>query len=339
MTESIIGRARDKGLIDISIVDIREFTTNKHRKTDDYPFGGGAGMVMAPQPLFDALEALGTSGKRLVYMSPRGRRLDNRLVSELAAESAIIVLCGHYEGVDERVIRHFAMEEVSVGDYILTGGEIPAMLLIDAVARLQPDVIGNPDANAEESVYSGLLEYPQYTQPRDFRSLEVPEVLLSGNHKAIRLWKFEESLKLTMERRPDLFGRFLAENSEGGGLPEGKGGGAGRLGASEGTTLPGPGASEGAEPPGEGGSVGTTLPGPGASEGTTPLGPGAGEGTTLPGLGASEGTTLPGPGASEGAEPPGEGGSVGIGRRRVLDKDEKKILAAYAEKFRQGQDG
>jgi tRNA (guanine37-N1)-methyltransferase len=212
MTESILGRARDRGLIDISVEDIRGFTADKHRKTDDYPFGGGAGMVMSPQPVFDALEHLGISGKRLIYMSPRGRRLDKGLVSELAAEESIIILCGHYEGMDERVISHFAMEEISVGDYILTGGELPAMLLIDAVARFLPDVIGNPEAHDEESVYSGLLEYPQYTQPRAFRGLEVPEVLLSGNHKAIRLWKFEESLKITMERRPDLFGCFLAEN-------------------------------------------------------------------------------------------------------------------------------
>jgi tRNA (guanine37-N1)-methyltransferase len=209
MSESILGRAREKGILDLEIADIRDYTANRHRKTDDYPFGGGAGMVLTPQPIFDALEHMGTEGKRLIYMSPRGRRLDPALVGELAGEKAILLLCGHYEGVDQRVLDHFRMEEISVGDYILTGGELPAMLLIDAVARMLPGVLGNPEAHGEESLYSGLLEYPQYTQPREFRGLAAPEILLSGNHRRIRLWKFEESLRLTMDRRPDLFLRFL----------------------------------------------------------------------------------------------------------------------------------
>jgi tRNA (guanine37-N1)-methyltransferase len=209
LSESIIGRARQKGILDLEIADIRAYTTDKHRKTDDYPFGGGAGMVLMPQPMFDALEHMGTCGKRRVYMSPRGRLLDPALVGELAAEAAILLICGHYEGLEQRVIDHFGIEEISVGDYILPGGELPAMVLIDAVTRMLPGVLGNPQAHGDESIYSGLLEYPQYTRPRDFRGLEAPEVLLSGNHRRITLWKFEESLRLTMDRRPDLFRRFL----------------------------------------------------------------------------------------------------------------------------------
>ncbi|MDR1572529.1 MAG: tRNA (guanosine(37)-N1)-methyltransferase TrmD [Clostridiales Family XIII bacterium] len=211
--ESIIGRAREKGLLEIEVADIRAYSADRHHKADDYPFGGGAGMVMTPQPLFDALEHFGAGGpecaKRLIYMSPKGRLLDRRMIEGLAAEGELLILCGHYEGIDERVLERFGMDEVSVGDFILTGGELPAMILIDAVARMLPEVLGNPLAHAEESIYSGLLEYPQYTQPRDFRGMKVPETLLSGNHRLIHLWKFEESLRLTLERRPDLFLLFL----------------------------------------------------------------------------------------------------------------------------------
>jgi tRNA (guanine37-N1)-methyltransferase len=211
---SILGRARAKGVLDIEITDIRSFSTDKHRKTDDYPFGGGAGMVLTPQPLFDATERIGTDGKRLICLSPKGRRFDHALASELAREEALLLLCGHYEGIDQRVLDRFDFEEISVGDYILTGGELPAMILIDATARLLPGALGNPRTHDEESVCSGLLEYPQYTQPRCFRGMDVPETLLSGDHKRIKLWKFEASLRLTMERRPDLFARFL-ENRDG----------------------------------------------------------------------------------------------------------------------------
>ena len=215
-TESVIGRAAERGLLEIEVTDIRDYSAARHHKTDDYPFGGGAGMIMTPQPLFDALDHLGASGagraKRLIYMSPRGRLLDTDMIHELAAENELLILCGHYEGIDERVLERFGLEEVSIGDFILTGGELPAMILIDAVARLLPGVLGNPGAHTEESIYSGLLEYPQYTQPREFRGMKVPEVLLSGNHKLIRLWKFEESLRLTLERRPDLFLRFTEQS-------------------------------------------------------------------------------------------------------------------------------
>jgi tRNA (guanine37-N1)-methyltransferase len=215
LDDSILGRAREKGILEVETFDIRPFAANKHRKTDDYPFGGGAGMVLTPQPVFDALDALGTDGKRLIYMSPKGRLLNQTLVGELAGEDALLLLCGHYEGLDQRVTEHFGFEEISVGDYILTGGELPAMILIDAVARTLPGALGNPRAHDEESIRSGLLEYPQYTRPATFRGMDVPETLLSGDHKRIRLWNFEESIKLTRARRPDLFARFL---ERGGGL-------------------------------------------------------------------------------------------------------------------------
>jgi tRNA (guanine37-N1)-methyltransferase len=210
----VLGRARERGALAIEIVDIRSFSTDKHRKTDDYPFGGGAGMILTPQPVFDALEHLGTAGKRLIYMSPGGRLLKQALVRELAREETLLILCGRYEGIDRRVLDRFPFEEISVGDYILTGGELPAMLLIDATARMLPDVLGNPRAHDEESFCAGLLEYPQYTRPANFRSLEAPEALLSGDHKRIRLWKFEASLRLTRERRPDLFAQFLENPGE-----------------------------------------------------------------------------------------------------------------------------
>lgn len=209
MSRSMTGRAEQNGLIGFNFVNIRDYSDNKHKRADDYPFGGGRGMLMMPQPIFDAMEAVGADKKRVLYMSPRGRLLDRELIEELSRETEIVIICGHYEGVDQRVLDHWQAEEVSVGDYILTGGELPAMILMDAVARLVPGVLASRDAALEESVYSGLLEYPQYTQPRSFRGIDVPEVLLSGNHKKIRLWKFEESLKLTKRLRPDLFNDFV----------------------------------------------------------------------------------------------------------------------------------
>ncbi len=206
---SILGRAREKQILDIQLTNIRDYSLDKHKKTDDYPFGGGAGMVMSADPVFRSLEAVEAAGKRMIYMSPRGRMLDHALIQELSQESELVLLCGHYEGIDQRIIDHWDMEEISVGDYILTGGELPAMILIDAVARLLPEVLGGSDANQEESIYSGLLEYPQYTKPRSYRGLEVPEVLVSGNHKKIHLWQLHKSLELTRERRPDLWDSFL----------------------------------------------------------------------------------------------------------------------------------
>ena len=213
-TSSILGRAAEKNLIDIRLTDIREYTKNKHRKVDDYPFGGGQGMVMMPQPIFDALRGIKAEGKKILYMSPRGRVLDKDKIQELSQLSELVILCGHYEGVDQRVIDCWEMEEVSIGDYILTGGELPAMVLVDSVARLIPGVLSGEDSAMEESVYSGLLEYPQYTQPREYEDILVPEILLSGHHKNIDLWRFEKSLELTRKVRPDMFENYCRERTQ-----------------------------------------------------------------------------------------------------------------------------
>ncbi|HHU18038.1 MAG: tRNA (guanosine(37)-N1)-methyltransferase TrmD [Anaerovoracaceae bacterium] len=207
--ESILGRAKENGILNITLTNIRDYSKDKHKKADDYPFGGGAGMVMLADPVFRALYAINAKGKRIIYMSPRGRILDQELILELSKEEELVILCGHYEGVDQRIIDFWEMQEVSIGDYILTGGELPAMILIDAVARMIPKVLGSSSAHNEESIYSGLLEYPQYTKPRNYEGIEVPEVLVSGNHKLIHLWQFEKSLELTKERRPDLWEKFL----------------------------------------------------------------------------------------------------------------------------------
>lgn len=211
---SILGRAQSSGTLTFRLVDIRDFSDNKHNKADDYPFGGGHGMVMLPQPAFDALEHVGAREKRVLYMSPRGRILDQELIEDLADEEELVILCGHYEGIDQRIIDEWNMEEVSIGDYILTGGELPAMVLIDSVARMLPGVLGKSESATDESIYSGLLEYPQYTQPRNFRGLEVPEVLTSGDHRRIYLWKLRNSLIITAERRPDLFDEYIRRYRE-----------------------------------------------------------------------------------------------------------------------------
>ena len=208
-SESILGRAVDKKILEINLINIRDFSTDKHNRTDDTPFGGGAGMVMLCQPAFDALKSIDAMGKRVLYMSPRGKVLDQELIESLSTEEEITILCGHYEGIDERIIEHWNMEEVSIGDYVLTGGELAAMVLVDAVSRLIPGVLGSSESLAEESIYSGLLEYPQYTKPREYEGLEVPELLFNGNHQLIHLWQFEKSLEITKERRPDLFEAFL----------------------------------------------------------------------------------------------------------------------------------
>lgn len=208
-SQSIVGRANEKKLLDIRLTNIRDHSLDKHKRTDDTPFGGGAGMVMTADPIFRALKSVEAQGQRILYMSPRGRMLDQQMIEELADLERIVILCGHYEGVDQRVLDHWQMEEVSIGDYILTGGELPAMVLIDSVARLVPEVLGSSSSHDVESIYSGLLEYPQYTKPREYEDMCVPEVLVSGNHKLIRLWQFEQSLLLTKQRRPDLLQSFL----------------------------------------------------------------------------------------------------------------------------------
>ena len=209
LNSSILGKAKEKGLIDYRLVNIRDYTEDKHKKTDDTPFGGGAGMVMMPQPAFDSLRAVGAEGKKVIYMSPRGKMLSKELAEDISKEDEVFILCGHYEGIDQRIIDAFNMEEVSIGDYILTGGELPAMVLIDTVSRLIPGVLSSEESSYEESIYSGLLEADMYTKPREYEGLCVPEVLLNGNHKLIDLWRFEKSLRLTKERRPDLFRLYL----------------------------------------------------------------------------------------------------------------------------------
>ncbi len=209
VSSSIVGRARENGILKIDLINIRDHTCDKHKKVDDYPFGGGAGMLLMADPVFKALESIDAHEKRIVYMSPKGRLLDREMAESFSAESEFVILCGHYEGIDQRIIDHWRIEEVSIGDYILTGGELPAMVLIDSVARLLPDVLGSSDSHNEESIYSGLLEYPHYTKPRVYEGLAVPDVLVSGNHRMIHLWQFEESLRITRARRPDLFNKYL----------------------------------------------------------------------------------------------------------------------------------
>ncbi len=210
MDASIIGRAQQSGRIAIEAVDIRPFSDRKHKNTDDAPFGGGAGMVMLAQPILAAMRSVcgqDFSGRR-IYLSPRGATLTQQKAEELAKEDHLVLLCGHYEGVDQRAIDLCVDEELSIGDYVLTGGELPAMVLIDCVARLIPGVLGNEGSADSESFTSGLLEYPQYTRPREIEGLEVPEVLLNGNHADIEAWRFEKSYTLTRARRPDLIARM-----------------------------------------------------------------------------------------------------------------------------------
>ncbi len=205
--ESIIRRARDKGLVEVEAVNLRDFTSDKHKTTDDSPFGGGPGMVMKPEPVFDAVDTLISRrpGKvRVALMTPQGERFDQAKAEQLARENHIIMICGRYEGVDERIRRHLVTDEISIGDYVLTGGELAAMVVVDAVARLVPGVLGDESSAESESFSSGLLEYPQYTRPAQYREYSVPEVLVSGNHKEIEKWRREHSLRRTLERRPDL---------------------------------------------------------------------------------------------------------------------------------------
>jgi len=210
LNASILGRAREAGLIEVECVNIRPFSDKKHQNTDDYPFGGGAGMVMMPQPIFDAIaHVTGEDFKgRRIFMGPRGKTLTQQKAQELSKEEELVILCGHYEGVDQRVLDNLIDEEISIGDYILTGGEMAAMVLIDCVARLIPGVLGSAESPEDESFSQGLLEYPQYTRPREFRGLEVPEVLLNGDHAKINAWRHEQSLLVTKRMRPDLLEKY-----------------------------------------------------------------------------------------------------------------------------------
>ena len=206
LNSSILGRAREQGLVEVQCVDIRPFSDRKHKNTDDYPFGGGAGMVMLAQPIMDAMKHVtgeNFRGRR-IYMGPRGTTLTTTKARELAKEEHLVLLCGHYEGVDQRALDACIDEEISIGDYILTGGELAAMVLTDAVSRFIPGVLGSGESAEEESFSDGLLEYPQYTRPRELNGMEVPDVLLSGDHAKIKAWRRQESLRATKKFRPDL---------------------------------------------------------------------------------------------------------------------------------------
>lgn len=208
LNTSIIGRAIEAGLLEINAVNIRDYSANKHMKVDDYPYGGGAGLVMQPEPVYRAYKDLEKDMKkkpRVVYLTPQGTTFHQEMAKELAKEEELVFLCGHYEGIDERVLEEIVTDYVSIGDYVLTGGELPAMVMIDSISRLVPGVLHNDDSAGDESFENGLLEYPQYTRPPVFLDKEVPEVLLSGHHENIRKWRHEQSVKRTKERRPDLW--------------------------------------------------------------------------------------------------------------------------------------
>ncbi|MFC1623772.1 tRNA (guanosine(37)-N1)-methyltransferase TrmD [Candidatus Omnitrophota bacterium] len=210
LNESIIKRAREKGLVRINIIDLRSFSKDKHRKVDDKPFGGGPGMVMSAEPFFEAIKHITKKKKakeketKVILLSPKGKTFDQRSALKLAHYGHIILLCGHYEGIDERVRENLIDEEISIGDFVLTGGELPGMVIIDSVIRLLPGVLGNEDSPSDESFSKNLLEYPQYTRPSDYKGMKVPEILLSGDHEKIENWRKSESLKITKKKRPDL---------------------------------------------------------------------------------------------------------------------------------------
>ena len=217
LNTSIIGRAIDAGHLDIQAVNIRDYSTNKHMKVDDYPYGGGAGLVMQPEPIYRAYQNISKKmikKPRVIYMTPQGTVFNQEMAKELAKEEELIFLCGHYEGVDERVLEEIVTDYVSIGDYVLTGGELPAMVMIDAISRLVPGVLNNDESAGDESFENGLLEYPQYTRPPKFLEKEVPEVLLSGHHENIRKWRYEQSIQRTKERRPDLWEEYQKNTGE-----------------------------------------------------------------------------------------------------------------------------
>ena len=216
LNTSILKRAREASLIGVHAVNIRDYTLNKHGKTDDYPYGGGAGMLMQAQPVYDAYQAvikkLGTSQgqkTRVVYLTPQGKTFTQKMAQDFSREENLIFLCGHYEGIDERVLEEIVTDEVSIGDYVLTGGELAAMVMIDAIARLAPGVLNNEESARTESFHKDLLEYPQYSRPETWRGREVPKILLSVDHKKIEAWRLEQSILRTEKKRPDLYGKYL----------------------------------------------------------------------------------------------------------------------------------
>ena len=222
LSESITGRAMEKGIININTVNIRDFAGNKYGHVDDYTYGGGAGMLMQAEPVYKAYQSvLATVDNdaerktpRVLYMTPQGTPFNQKMAEELSKEEDIVLLCGHYEGIDERVLELIVTDNVSIGDFVLTGGELPAMMIVDAVSRLVPGVLGSDESALYESFYDGLLEYPQYIRPETFMDMKVPEVLLSGHHKNIADWRYEKSLERTKERRPDLYETYMLEHGE-----------------------------------------------------------------------------------------------------------------------------
>ena len=204
LRESLLGKAIESGLVYVRVHDLRDFAIGPHRQVDDEPYGGGPGMVMKAEPVFRAVESLGEGPKRVILLSPAGRSLDQALVRELAAETWLVLVCGRYEGVDERVVEGVGAEEISIGDYVLAGGEIPALVVLEAVSRLVPGVVGKEESLREESFEAGLLDHPHYTRPREFRGLSVPEILLSGDHARIAQWRRRAALEKTRRNRPDL---------------------------------------------------------------------------------------------------------------------------------------
>ncbi|MCR5503096.1 MAG: tRNA (guanosine(37)-N1)-methyltransferase TrmD [Lachnospiraceae bacterium] len=214
-SESITGRAAEKGLLSLNAVNIRDFSKDPHHKVDDYVYGGGAGMLMFPQPVYDAFRSLDVpEGTRVICPMPAGKTFDQKTAKELAKEERLVFLCGHYEGIDERVIDRIVTDRISIGDYVVTGGELPALLIMDAVSRMIPGVLGNDISFEEESFYDDLLEYPQYSRPEEWEGSRVPGILLSGDHKKVEEWRLEESIRITKELRPDLYEKWAASHPE-----------------------------------------------------------------------------------------------------------------------------
>lgn len=209
LNHSIMKRSQDKGIVEINTVNFRDYANNKHNQVDDYPYGGGQGMVLKPEPIFNAMDSLDTTeNTRVILMCPQGQRFDQRKAEELAHADHLVFICGHYEGYDERIRTELVTDEISLGDFVLTGGEYAAITMTDAIVRLIPNVLGNEVSHEDDSFSSGLLEHPQYTRPAEFRGMKVPDVLMSGNHKLIDAWRHTESLKRTLERRPDLLDHY-----------------------------------------------------------------------------------------------------------------------------------